>query len=100
MSLFQTDGFIEKFTRIKETFSEEENCQNIVFTRVYGISRNYDMKCLNVNTLTVQSLLDELLEEEIIRYNHKNSDTSYRYSKRLPSFLQGWRATGKIMGNR
>ncbi len=49
---------------------------------------------------TVQNLLDKILEEEIIRYNYKNSDTSTDTVNTSPPFFKAGEQTGKIMENR
>ncbi len=66
MSLFQTDGFIEKLTRVelKKYFQKKRIVRNVY---LHGpLTMAEIMKGLKISAPTLQNLIDELQEDEII----------------------------------
>jgi len=87
MSLFQTDGFPEKLTRVelKKHFLKKKIVSTLYLQGQLALSEI--MKGLDVSAPTLQNLIDKLQMVEISRYNDKNSDI-LAGTKRLSAFLR------------
>jgi len=78
MSLFQSDGFLDKLTRVelKKHFQKKKIVRALYLQGSMALAEI--MKCLNVSTPTVQNLLDELLYEDIIHLTGSGSSKGGR----------------------
>ncbi len=104
MALFQTDGCIEKLTRV-ELKKHFHKMKIVRASYLPGpLTTAEIIKGFDINAPTLQNLIDKLQREEIIRYNDKNSDTPSGTVNVFPLFskvrekgVRFWKTDKKIM---